>query len=148
MIRSPREEISRFPARLNADEMLVPSPNERYLALIRTEPRGGSNRLWVYDRQRGSWADFGEIIVHPNEGWDYLKPAWNPWFADSSRIAYLSASGIAVSSPDGKSKQIISRPRVAAGLVVPSPDGRYIAYATFEPRPMKHRHDLKFWGGL
>ena len=146
-IQTPRGELTRFPSRLNADEMLVPSPNERYLALIRTAPGGGSDWLWVYDRQTESWADFGAIIIHPEEGWDYMKPAWNPWFADSSRLTYLAAAGIVISSPDGKSKRIVSRPKQAAGLVVPSSDGEFIAYATFEPRPMKQRPDLKFWGG-
>ena len=147
VIRTPRGELARFPSRLNADEMLVPSPNERYLALIRTAPRGGSTRLWVYDRQNESWADLGAVIIHPDEGWDYINPAWNPWFADSSRLAYLAAAGIVISSPDGKSKRIVSRPKQPAGLVVPSPDGESIAYATFAPRPMKQRPDLKFWGG-
>jgi len=32
-------------------------------------------------------------------------------------------------------------------LPTPSPDGKSIAYATFEPRPMKVRPDLQFWGG-
>ena len=34
-----------------------------------------------------------------------------------------------------------------AGLAVPSPHGKRVAYVTFTPRPMKLRADLKFWGG-
>jgi hypothetical protein len=28
-----------------------------------------------------------------------------------------------------------------------SPDGESVAYVTYEPRPMKTRPDLQFWGG-
>ena len=147
VLQSPEGEVARFSSELHADEMLVPSPNERYLALVRTAPRGESEHLWVYDRQNKSWADLGEIIIHPDEAWDYINPAWDPWFADSSRVTYLSAMGVVISSPNGKTKRIVSRPKGAAGLVAPSPDGEYIAYATFESRPMKQRPDLKFWGG-
>jgi hypothetical protein len=120
---------------------LIPSPNEKYLALV------GRNSLQVYDVKNASWTNFGKIIIHPSDDWDYVKPTWNPWFADSSRLVFLTASGIIVSSPDGKSKQTIFKPTVASGLVTPSPDGNFIAFATFEPRPMKIREDLKFWGG-
>jgi hypothetical protein len=30
---------------------------------------------------------------------------------------------------------------------VPLPDGKSIAYITFEPRPKQVRPDLQFWGG-
>jgi len=33
------------------------------------------------------------------------------------------------------------------GIAAPSPDGRSIAYVTFEPRPQEGRPDLQFWGG-
>lgn len=32
-------------------------------------------------------------------------------------------------------------------LAASSPDGHYVAYVTFEPRPRKGRPDLQFWGG-
>jgi hypothetical protein len=148
VIRSQGEEVARFPSRLNADEMLVPSPDERRLALIRSAASSGGQRLWVYDTRQKTWADLGAIIIHPYEEWDYLKPAWNPWFADGSRLAYVNASGsVVVSSPDGKSTTVVSKPGRAAGLAAPSPDGTRVAYVTFEPRPMKMRADLKFWGG-
>lgn len=145
IIRSSRGEVAIFKPQLNADEMLVPSPNERYLALIRTNPRGRDTYLWTYDLQNKTWADLGKIIIHPDDNWDYIKPAWNPWFADGSRLAFVSASGIVVSTPDGKSKQLLVKAE-RAGLASPSPDGRYVAYATFEPRPMKQQPALTFWG--
>lgn len=147
VIHSSQGEIARFKSQLNTDEMLVPSPNERYLALIRMASAGGYGHLWIYDRQGKSWGDLGDIVIHPREDWDYIKPTWNPWFADSSCLAFISPSSIVISSPDGRSKQNIPNPGPMAGLAVPSPDGKYIAYATFEPRPMKQRPDLKFWGG-
>jgi Tol biopolymer transport system component len=147
VINSSQGEIARFNSQLNTDAMVVPSPNERYLALIRISSAGGYSHLWIYDRQGKSWADLGDIVIHPEEDWDYIKPTWNPWFADSSRVAFISPSSIVISSPDGRSKQNISNPGPTAGLAVPSPDGKHIAYATFEPRQMKQRPDLKFWGG-
>ena len=147
VIRSPSEDVVKLPFHLNGDEMIVPSPDERYLALVRTQPRGEVQRLWVYDRRNSSWADLGAITIHPDESWNYVNASWNPWFADSARLVFLSASGIVVSTPDGKTRLTVHRPKQSAGLVVPSPDGGLIAYATFEPRPMKMRADLKFWGG-
>ena len=154
VVQSSHGEVTKFDGELNsdddagfnADEMLVLSPNEKYLALIRTNPRGRDNFLWTYDLQNKKWANLGKIIIHLDDGWDYIKPAWNPWFVDSSRLAFVSASGIVVSTPDGKSNQILIK-AARAGLATPSPDGRYIAYATFEPRPMKQQPALKFWGG-
>ena len=35
----------------------------------------------------------------------------------------------------------------SAGLAVPSPDGKRVAYVTFSARPMESRPDLNFWGG-
>lgn len=140
-IQSPKEEIAKYNSRFNVEAILIPSPDEKYLALI------GRNDLQVYDREKASWTNLGEIIIHPKDDWDYIKPTWNPWFADSSRLAFVTASGIVVSSPDGKSKQTIFKSEQASGLAVPSPDGNFIAFATFEPRPMKLRDDLKFWGG-
>jgi hypothetical protein len=94
------------------------------------------------------WADLGEAYIHPDRDWDYIKPSWNPWFTDSSRLTYFTHdhSILSISTPDGKQRkdiQIIG----TAGLAAPSPDGRSIAYVTFEPRPQKERADLKFWGG-
>jgi hypothetical protein len=140
-IQSSKGEVVKFNSQINVNAVLIPSPNEKYLALV------GRNNLQVYDIQNASWTNLGEIIIHPSDDWNYIKPTWNPWFADSSRLIFLTASGIVVSSPDGKSKHTIYKPKGASGLVTPSPDGNYIAFATFEPRPMKMREDLKFWGG-
>jgi hypothetical protein len=141
VIQSPKEEIAKYSSQFSVDAILISSPNEKYLALI------GGNYLQVYDRQKASWTNLGKIIIHPADNWDYIKPTWNPWFADSSRLVFMTASGIVVSSPDGKLKQKILNPKQPSGLTVPSPDGNFIAFATFEPRPMKIREDLNFWGG-
>lgn len=141
VIQSPTEEIAKHNYRVNSDAILIPSPDERYLALI------SKSNLHIYDREKASWANLGEITIHPEDDWDYVKPTWNPWFADSSRLAFVAASGIVVSTPDGKSKQTIFKSEQASGLAVPSPDGNFVAFATFEPRPNSRYDDSKFWGG-
>jgi Tol biopolymer transport system component len=125
--------------------LISPSPDGRYLAITGGWPQ---SHLWVYDINQNNWADLGEASIHPDPDWDYIKPSWNPWFADSSRLAFFirDNSALSVSTPDGKQRtdvQIDGR----AGLAAPSPDGRSLAYVTFEPRPRKERHDLQFWGG-
>jgi hypothetical protein len=92
------------------------------------------------------WADLGPIIIHPGEDWDWMKATWSPWFADSSHLAYFSGSTLIISEPDGSSKKTVVLDR-AAGLAAPSPDGKFLAYVTFDPRPRQSRTDLKFWGG-
>ena len=85
----------------------------------------------------------GKHIAFVRIGWG---ESWSPWFADSSRLVYLRDSTLVMVSPDGRNKTEIN---VAgqAGLPTPSPDGKSIAYVTFEPRPIKLRPDLQFWGG-
>jgi hypothetical protein len=134
--------IARHDGRLG--ESVVPSPDERYLAVF-----GGpwDKHLWVYDIQFGRWSDLGEITIHPNEDeWDWYKAAWNPWFGDGSRLVYITGSNLIVSDPHGSSKVRIPITG-EAGLPVPAPDGKRVAYVKFEPRPSKLRPDLKFWGG-
>src|SRR5262245_6087174 len=126
-----------------AFELIIPSPDERYIA-VTSAPNG---LLRVYDRRDNSWSDLGAITIHPYSEWDYIKPSWNPWFSDSSRLAFISGSSLIISSPDGREKQTVADVGAKAGLAVPSPDGELIAYATFEDRPMNLRQDLKFWGG-
>jgi len=140
-IESPGKEFAKLGFRNSADSVLVPSPDEKYIALI------GRENLRVYDIEKASWTDLGKIIIHPDDDRDFIKPSWNPWFADGSRLVFMTASGIVVSSPDGKSRQNVFKPKQASGLPVSSPDGTRIAFATFEPRPIKERADLKFWGG-
>src|SRR5215469_5447650 len=95
-----------------------------------------------------TWADLGEADIQPDRDWDYIKPSWNPWFADSARLAYFTHnhSVLSISSSDGTQRTGIQIGGTA-GLAAPSPDGNLIAYVTFEPRPQKMRPDLMFWGG-
>jgi hypothetical protein len=51
-----------------------------------------------------------------------------------------------ISTPDGMQKTEIKIDG-PAGLPVPSPDGKSVAYVTYDPRPMINRPDLQFWGG-
>jgi hypothetical protein len=99
----------------------------------------------VYDKQLSSWSDLGALTIHPDSDWDYIKPSWNPWFSDSSHLAYVSNSILVISEPDGKTKRIFHISG-QGGLASPSPDGRSVAYLTFESRPRTARPDLTFWG--
>ena len=121
--------------------IVVPSPDERFIAVI-----GNGMDLRVYDTAQKTWTNLGKADIHPDINWDYIKPSWNPWFADSSRLAFFSESSLVITSPDGQHRSTfhVGNP---AGLAVPSPDGKRIAYVTFTPRPMKDRPDLQFWGG-
>lgn len=121
----------------------IPSPDGQYIAFVGD---GSESNLRVYDLQRESWNDLGRINIHPDENWSYIQPDWSPWFADSSRLVYLRDSTLVIATPDGRHKTEI-KIEGQAGLPTPSPDGRSIAYAIFEPRPMKERPDLQFWGG-
>jgi Tol biopolymer transport system component len=121
----------------------IPSPDGQYLAVVGD---GSEANLRVYDLRRKSWKELGRISIHPDENWSYIQPDWSPWFADSSRLVYLRDSTLVIATPDGRNKTEI-KIEGQAGLPTPSPDGKSIAYATFEPRPMKERPDLQFWGG-
>jgi hypothetical protein len=125
--------------------LIAPSPDGRYVGIAGGWPQ---SHLWVYDIDLQKWADVGEADIHPDRDWDYIKPSWNPWFADSSRLAYFTrdSSILSISTPDGKQRTDIHIDGTA-GLAAPSPDSRSIAYVTFEPRPRKERPDLQFWGG-
>jgi hypothetical protein len=123
-------------------ERVVPSPDGRFLALF-----GGpfQHDLWVYDNQTAAWTDLGPLRIHPDKDWGYIQPDWNPWFADSSRLVFVSGSAIIVSTPDGKQK-IAIQSEGAVGIPTASPDGHLIAFVTFEPSPRKVRPDFQFWG--
>ena len=125
--------------------VIAPSPDGKYVAVAGSWPQ---SHLWVYDIDLRKWADLGDADIHPDRDWDYIKPSWNPWFADSSRLAYFTHdnSVLSTTTPDGKQRSDIQIGG-PAGLAAPSPDGRSIAYVTFEPRPRKERPDLQFWGG-
>ena len=112
-------------------DLLAPSPDERYVAVGPDRPK---RLLSVYNVQEKSWVDLGGIVVSPDLGWRDMGPSWDPWFADSSRLAFFTEEGLIVSSPDGRQKHVVVRTSEPAGLAVPSPDGRLIAYATFASR--------------
>ncbi len=113
-------------------EWIVPSPDERYIAV---GPARLGMALSVYDLRGRAWIEFGGIAIHPDPGWYWMEPSWSPWFADSSQLAYFSGRDLVVSSADGRRKRVVARTDEPAGLAVPSPDGRAIAYATFRSRP-------------
>src|SRR5207253_3940319 len=87
-----------------------------------------------------------KMSIHPDKDWWYIRPNWSPWFADSSRLVFLRDSTLVITSPDG-TQNTETKVDGYTGLPVASPDGQSIAYVTFEPRPMKERPDLQFWGG-
>jgi hypothetical protein len=134
--------VSKHPGWLGED--VIPSPNDRYLAIFDEERPGN---LFIYDIQSTDWFDLGPLTIHPDvEGWSSMKASWNPWFSDSSRLAYASGTDIVISKPDGSARRTISLNR-EIGLPTPSPNGKAVAYLTFVPRPRKQSPDLKFWGG-
>jgi len=124
-------------------ERVVPSPDGRYLAVFGEFPDA---ELRVYDLRLESWTDLGRINIHPDTDWGYIQPDWTPWFADGSRLVFLRDSTLVIASPDGTTNTEVKIDS-PAGLPVPSPDGKSIAYVTFEPRPRRARPDLQFWGG-
>jgi hypothetical protein len=124
-------------------DRLVPSPDGRYLAVFGDFPQSD---LRIYDFLLKSWTNLGEISVHPDKDWSYIQPSWNPWYADGTRLVFLRGSMLIVASPDGTTEVEIKMD-APAGLPVPSPNGQSIAFVTFEPRPMRMRPDLQFWGG-
>jgi hypothetical protein len=115
-------------------EWLAPSPDERYVA-AGPGPLGKS--LTIYDSREKVWHDLGAVVIHPDVDWTWMEPSWSPWFADGSRLVFFTADGLVASTPDGKQRSVLLRTQEPAGLAVPSPDGRAIAYATFmsAPRP-------------
>lgn len=122
-------------------QFAIPSTDERYIAV------SGGDRLWIYDTQEGSWADLGEIVIHPGySDWHYVQPSWDPWFRDSRHVVFVSSSALVVSSPDGRDRQVLTQIPGQAGLAAPSPDGRLLAYVTFEGRARELRPDLTFFG--
>lgn len=126
---------------LSLGDILVASSDERYIAVC-NDWAG----LKVYDTVHKSWTDFGKITIHPARDWDWMPASWNPWFEDD-RLAFIQDSKLIVASPDGKKKVVVLDNLKNAGLAVPSPDGTQVAFATFDPAPMKIRTDLQFYGG-
>ena len=144
IIQSPKGEVAEHGGWLG--DLLAPSPDGRYIAV--TGSWSGSPNLWVYDTQTKGWVNLGEAEIHPDANWDYIKPSWNPWFSDSSRLVYFTRNNtvLSISTADGKRRTDIQIDGTG-GLAAPSPDGKSVAYITFERRPSKLRPDLPFWGG-
>ncbi len=139
--------VATFDGLLPSEAMIMPSPDGRYLAIGGKTPYEWEDRnFWIYDIEKKTWKDLGPFSVHPDKDWDYIKPNWNPWFSDSVHLALSSGSSLYIVRADGTGRRELW-PAKNAGLPVPSPDGRWIAYATFTPRPAQHRPDLQFWGG-
>jgi len=129
---TPRGELSPHDHDKYLGEWLAPSADGRYIAV---GPGRLGRSLRVYDFREKTWTDLGSAAIHPADEWNWMEPSWNPWFADSSQIAFFTAEGLVLSSPDGKRNRLVLRTEERAGLAVPSPDGRAIAYATFASRP-------------
>lgn len=146
ILQTPEGAIGDYPGDLPTSDLIVPSPDGRYVAVAGTIAGNGFHLL-TFDLKSRRWTDMGEVNVHPDQNWDYIKPSWNPWFSDSTHLTYISNNALYVATPDGGQKNKIADV-VNAGLPVPSPDGKRIAYATFTPRPMKLRPDLRFWGDV
>lgn len=132
-----KDLVIRIPA------VVVPSPDERYLAMGETD---AGHSLWVYDTKEKTLTSLGSLTIHPDPGWDYIKPSWNPWFADGKHLAFFSGTSLYITSPDGKERRELLKAD-HSGLAIPSPDGTLVAYATFSPRPRSGRNDVDFWGG-
>ncbi len=126
--------------------LIVPSPDQRFLAIASLGYRGLDGGLHVYDTVKRTLVNLGDLMIHPDSDWDWSKPSWNPWFPDGKHLAFFSGSVLVVASPDGKQRHELLKAD-NGGLAIPSPDGSLIAYATFSPRPRKYREDLKFWQG-
>jgi WD40 repeat protein len=139
--------VATFNRSFQSEALIMPSPDGRYLAIGNPNKYEEQGRnLWIYDIGKATWKDLGPFSVHPDPNWDYIKPNWNPWFADSVHLALVSGSTLCIVRVDGTDRRELC-PAQNAGLPVPSPDGKSIAYVTFAPRLAQHRTDLQFWGG-
>jgi hypothetical protein len=144
VLQTPDGPIAEFKDRyIRISAVIVPSPDGRYLAMGEVD---AGHSLWMYDTMEKTLANLGEVTIHPDPWWDYIKPGWNPWFADGKHLVFFSGSSLYVVSPDGKERRELLKAD-HGGLAIPSADGRLVAYATFSPRPIKGRNDLEFWGG-
>jgi hypothetical protein len=126
--------------------LLAPSPDGRYISFTNAR---GPMRIW--DRTQGQMADLVPAIVSPSRDWQYMQPAWDPWFvnngfADSTRLVFFSGKDLVVMSADGKTKSVIATVDQPGGLAVPSPDGRSIAYVSFRLPPSAVSSEQRFWG--
>jgi Tol biopolymer transport system component len=127
-----------------------------WLAVVAHSGRYHGN-LVVLNLSTKNWSNLGPIVAHPFQGWDYIKSSWNPWFKDSSHLAFVSQGSVVVATPDGKQKKTLSKLQAPAGLAAPSPDGTQVAYVTFAKLPnevipqtfgpsLERRPNPAFWG--
>jgi hypothetical protein len=132
-------------------ELVVPSPDERYLAVL--DASFVTPMLRVFDQATGAWTKFGSIVVYPQATaghWDSLKPRWNPWFPDGAHLTFATASGVHVATPDGKNTAELAHVS-HAGLPTPSPDGQSVAFVTLDLVPRRDApgsnniEDVQLW---
>jgi hypothetical protein len=128
---TPAGELSPHHREGELGEWVTPSPDERFIA---AGPSRRGESLSVYDLRTKTWFDLGRILIHPDDAWNWMEPSWNPSFPDNSQLAFFTAEGLTVSTPNGKRRRVLLNPGEPSGLAVPSPDGRAIAYATFASR--------------
>jgi hypothetical protein len=145
-LRVGRETLLRFgngTPSFFEETLIATSPNGRYITMMSARQPAS---LWIYDRQLRQWTNLGEATISPDRDWDYMKPAWDPWFSDSAHLVFFSGPDLVISSPDGRSRRVLLTADRPVGLAVPSPNGDSVAYVSFQSRPMEFRPDLKFWG--
>ena len=131
-----KEEYGKRPG-----DLMAPSPDGRYLAVVGSEI---DSNLWILDFDSKQWTDFGKAVVHPSKNWEWAKPPWTPWSSDGSKLVYFSEGKLILASPDGKTKETVTKIDGAAALPAVSPNGKQIAFVTFDAPDEKDRYH---WGG-
>jgi Tol biopolymer transport system component len=126
-------------ATFEGTQLMAPSPDGRYIAMA-------SENVWTWDRLLRQASKPVNATISPDSNWQYMQPAWDPWFADSTRLVFFSGRDLVISSADGKTKRVVITVDQPSGLAVPSPDGASIAYVSFRPIALEGRPDIKFWG--
>jgi Tol biopolymer transport system component len=129
------------------DHRFVPSPDGRHVAEYTRPSRSGTSVLVVTDQGEESPVVFGEIVVCPSLDWEWMGSTWSPWSHDGSAIAFVSSENdVVVASPDGAWRRTVTRPALPAALATISPDGRHVAFVTYDPTSYPRRSDLVFHG--
>ena len=146
LLQTRNGPIARLEKIVPLSALIVPSPDERYLAIGMPGTETSEGHLWTFDTAMQTLTDLGSLTIHPDSTWDYTKPSWNPWFSDSHNLTFFSRSALYVVSSDGKKRRKLLE-AANAGLATASPDGSMVAFLMSIPRPMKMRPDLSFWGG-
>lgn len=121
----------------------VPSPDGKRVASLTQ----GTKLLRVTD-PHGSLTEIGEVFDCPVLDWEWMGSTWSPWSPDGSSVAFVSSQNdIVLASPDGRVRKTVTRPTRPAALPTVSPDGRHVAFVTYDPTPLRGRPDLEFYGG-